>query len=162
MLMLSILVLEQVGAQTSEEMQTAIHQDEGIWFCTSNWCPTMRTSIICLLKFLFVFHILQDVEYFVPLCDEPIFLDVFQCFISFELQYGTKSQNYAIKRPDNVNMLETTISKHLKGRFGPFVRHVTFLHQRRSVGAPCSNRNVLQKCNKKLQKYWSVVAKIHK
>ena len=72
MLMLSILVLEQVGAQTSEEMQTAIHQDEGIWLCTSKWCPEMRTSILaflCLLKVLFVFHTLHDTEYYLLLWD---------------------------------------------------------------------------------------------
>ena len=32
---------------------------------------------------------------------------------------------------------EYTKSKHLKGQLGPRVRDMTFLHQRRSVGALC-------------------------
>ena len=35
-------------------------------------------------------------------------------------------------------------SKHLKGWLGPRVRHLTFLDQRSSVGAPCSSRYVFE------------------
>ena len=57
--------------------------------------------------------------------------------------------------PQGINIL----SKHLKGRLGPRVRHLTFLDHRRSVEAPCLLHHVFW-IKMKLQKYWSVVAKI--
>ena len=57
----------------------------------------------------------------------------------------TKKNSFRISTKLQLQNLDQTSgskSKHIKGQLGPHVCHVTFLHQRRSVGAPRLSRHV--------------------
>ena len=112
------------------------------WDLNLNAADLKSTDILCTLKYLFIhsltYHSLILLKQKISSIDlkwriKKEFLLNLNCVGLFETMGWVEPKTKKWQKRK---------SKHLKGRLGPPVSHVTFFNQRRSVGAPRESRHV--------------------